>query len=261
MSLPPLPKGSKIGLGTVCYKRPEYLKQSAASVKKHLAGVIDTWWIYNDGSPAGSYDKVYKTLGIHTGVKHATENKGVAHAKNWLLGKLLSEGCDYIFIQEEDIIVTSPKAITGYIKAAKASGLHHLMFAHHGPGNAKGAVFYGDEGRTAFYQSMVGAWCLYTRPSLRKIGLMDEGFHNAWEHIEHSFRLAKEHYTTWPLAADAKDSKKWLKEIPGSIENSLMRHNKKWASNMVGGLLYWKNKDKDFPLQANLDYLISIVEK
>lgn len=260
MSLPPLPKGTKIGLGTVCYKRPEYLKQTAASVKEHLTGVIDSWWIYNDGSPKGSYDEVYKTLGIHTGVHHAKENKGVAAAKNWLLETLLKEGCDWIFIQEEDILVTDPQAITGYIKAAKASGLHHLMFAHHGPANVGFKPVLGKEGKTAFYYSYVGAWSLYTRRSLKDVGLMDENFHNAWEHVEHTFRLAKGRYTTWPLAADAKNSAKWLKEIPGSIETSFMRNDAKWAENLIRGLLYWKDKDPQFPLQANLDYLMSQLE-
>lgn len=233
----PLPPVSKIGIGVVTYNRPQYLKQCLQGVKKLKA---DSVYVHDDHS-----DKPY--AGVIPGeYYYSPKNKGVAKSKNWLFKKLLKDGCTYIFLLEDDVIPVSKSAVWGYIGAARESGLHHYNFAHHGPANKDGPLDV--RGKSAFYPHFVGAWSMYTSTCLEDVGLMDENFHNAWEHVEHTFRLAKKHYTTWPLAADAKESYKWLHEIPGSIDNSSIRPQKNWGNNVVMGYDYWKRKDADFPL-------------
>src|SRR5690606_16684073 len=127
-------------------------------------------------------------------IEHKNKNRGVAHAKNWLMRKLLREGCDYIFLLEDDLIIKSPKAVFGYIKVAEETGISHLMFAHHGPMN-KGKAIHSDPNGIELFPHCVGAWCFYTREALEDVGLMDEIFKNAWEHVEHTHRLSVAGYT------------------------------------------------------------------
>jgi glycosyltransferase involved in cell wall biosynthesis len=241
----------KIGLGIVTYNRPEYLKQVLQGVKNHLLNEVDTIWIYDDCSTE-NYDDVFKDLPSKIKVHRAKTNKGVGPSKNWLMNQLLEEDCYCVFIAEDDIIPVNKKAIRGYVQAARATGIAHMMFAHHGPGNASGPVFKSEhiEG----YPACVGAWSFFTRPALFEVGLHDENFHNAYEHVELTWRLSRAKLTTpWGAFADATGSDKWLKEIPGSIDNSSIKKSEGWALNTLKSLNYWKEKDPDFPLQHVLD--------
>lgn len=252
-------QNSKIGLGIVTYNRPDYLKQVIQGVIQNIINEVDTIWIYDDGS-SEDYIKVLNNLPPKIKVHRGFDNVGVGAAKNWLMNQLLEEGCYYIFIGEDDIIPTNKKAIRGYIQASKATGISHMMFAHHGPGNLVEPVFKSEyiEG----YPACVGAWTFYTRPALEDVGLHDENFHNAYEHVELTWRLIKKQYTTpWGAFADAVDSHKWLKEIPESFENTTIKKTPEWAIRTMQSLQYWKEKDENFPLNEMLENIKEDFEK
>lgn len=238
----------KVGLGITTYNRPEYLQRCLEGVSKHLEKVVDVVWVHDDHSrrkyPKISYN-YYK----------APINKGVAASKNWLLRKLMEEECDYLFLAEDDIVPKSPKAITKYINLADISGIEHLMFAHHGKAN-EGKLAYRANGLD-IYTNPIGAWCLYTRQVIEVVGYFDEHFKNAWEHVEHTWRIAKAGYTTpWASCPDVTGSKRYLKEIPGSIDKSSIKDRKDHLDNIINGLLYWQRKDRDFPLNHILSSLL-----
>lgn len=168
--------------------------------------------------------------------------------------QLLDEGCYCIFIGEDDIIPVNKKAIRGYIQASRETGVTHFMYAHHGPGNIDG--YRAKEGVLEMYPNCVGGWCFFTKPGLEEVGLHDEALKNAYEHVELTWRLIKAKRTTpWGYFADVEDSKKWLEEIPESIDNSSIRKTEDWALGTYKALLHWKEKDPDFPLQHTLDGL------
>lgn len=242
----------KVGVGIATFDRPDYLRQCLEGIK-NLTGAVDSIWVYNDGSNRKDYEDVYKETKAQ--IKHAKENKGVAKAKNWLLKKLMDEGCDYIFLLEDDIVIKSPKAVTEYIKMSEVSGIEHFMFAHHGPvGTEK---FAGTVNGIDFFSGCVGAWCMYTRRVINTVGYFDENFINAWEHIEHTKRIADAGLTTrWGIFPDVHGSKKWLEEIPGSIDSSSIKPRADWMANTINGLIYWRNKDKRFPLNHILESLL-----
>lgn len=243
---------AKIGVGITTYNRPDYFKQCLESVTK-LLPVVDSIWAYNDGSTK-NYD-----VEIPEGVRYynSNHNKGVAHAKNWLIKKLLKEGCDYIFLLEDDILIKSPKAVTEYVRLSDESGIEHMMFAHHGKANA------GEPGLRSngidLYRNPIGAWCLYTKNVLEAVGLFDEHFLNAWEHVEHTWRIAKAGYTPpWGMVvADVTDSQEYLAEIPGSIKKSSINARSDHMANKINGLIYWQDKNpQDFPLGHILESLL-----
>lgn len=243
----------KIGLGIVTYNRPDFFYNCIKSVEKHLLGVIHTAWVYDDGSKKKGYQDIYKQLDKNIAVMVSEKNKGVATAKNWLLRRLYEDGCDFLFILEDDLLILSPSAVLSYVEVSKNTGIGHLMFAHHGPMNILGPI-WSDPNGIELYPYAVGAWCMYTREVIDKVGYMDESFRNAYEHVEHTHRIALAELTTdWPYFADVRGSKDWIVEQEGSIENSSIRKNKAWAKNIVQGLIYWKKKDPaNFPLEEEL---------
>lgn len=232
-----------IAVGITTYNRPEFAEKCAKAAFKHLDGLVDRWYIHDDGSDskhAGAYKRAFKAI-PNVRLLRTDPNAGVAFAKNRLLEAMLRDGADWCFLLEDDIRVLSPEAVTGYLAAAEASGSHHLSFAHHGPANVLGPV--GVAGPIAFYPHAIGAWCLYSRECLEKVGLFDEALVNAWEHVEHTLRLMDAGFC--PGAGpfrfpDAAGSRDWLAEIPGAIEKSFIRPRTDWQRNIREGLGHWR---------------------
>jgi GT2 family glycosyltransferase len=173
-----------------------------------------------------------------------TKNVGVGPAKNALIKELMAEGCTDIFLMEDDILMTAPGVCDWYIQCAKDYKVEHLNFAHHGPANVgrKRIVWFKDK-PVLVHPHCVGAFSYYTRNCLEKVGLMDENFRNVFEHVELTFRIIKlgMHPPFWNFA-DAMNSEKFLAEIPGSIENSSIRHDPEWRTNMKNAYDYWMKK-------------------
>lgn len=231
------------------FERPQYLKQVTDSIAKHLLKVVDYVVIYDDGST-----KEYPEIGFE--FHRAKKNRGVAYAKNWILKRLLEKDCDYLFLAEDDIIVKSPKAITEYIRLSNISGIEHMMFAHHGEANKNKLTWQGKG--IDLYRNPIGAWCFYTRKVIQEVGLFDENFINSWEHVYHSWQIAKAGYTPpWGASvADLSRSREYLEEIPDSINNSSINARDDHMANKINGLIYWQRKDKDFPLNHILESLL-----
>lgn len=231
-------------------------------VIRNLKNQVDSVWIYDDGSTKNldGYDELFKSLPGWIKVHRAKKNKGVGAAKNWVMQQLLDEDCYCIFVGEDDIVPVSKRAITGYIKASRETGITHFMFAHHGPINKVGPNHR--EGIVETYPGCVGGWCFFTKPALEEVGLHDEEMVNAYEHVELTWRLAQARRTTpWGYFADVKGSKDWLQEISDSIENSSISKTEDWALRTCKALVHWRDKDPNFPLQHTLDGISEELKK
>jgi GT2 family glycosyltransferase len=251
-----------IGLGISTYNRPDYFARCINSVQAQLFDVADFIFVYNDGSDkkyAKQYKEIYKILPEKIKVKHSPINKGVAHAKNYLLKRMMESGCDYMFLLEDDILVKSPKAITEYVRLSDESGIEHFLFAHHGTEN-DGKLYMSEKG-IDLYTACIGAYCMYTRNVIERVGYFDENFMNAFEHVEHTFRVARLGLTTpFPTYPDLTNSRDYLEEIPGSIDDSSIRPRKDWLINVANALLYWASKDRGFPFRDKLNSLLEEME-
>lgn len=211
-----------IGLGVVTHDRPEAAAICLDSVHQHLLSAVDMVLVQDDGS-SDEYRLAYKVLAYRTpwaSWSFGSENRGVGYAKNRLLLRMLAAGCDWLFLAEDDMCFDDQRAIGGYIEACEESGHEHLSFAHHGHHNVKPRSVVGP---VTIWPNCVGAYCIYSRRSLLAAGLLDEEFYNAWEHVEHTQRLAFWGYTTSHYAqgtADATDSPSWLhaQEVRNSWE-------------------------------------------
>jgi len=238
---------SKIGLGIITCNREDFYKNCIKSVSSCPLDEIVT---VNDGEP-------YKTKPAAGELIQHKENKGVGISKNDALKHLMDRGCEHLFLMEDDIVVKDPvgvgyRVFAEYIRAAHRSGLWHLMFGYHGPANKgvrgnnpvpRAGIQYDEDCEISFNEHCVGAFCYYHKGIIKNVGLMDETFKNAWEHVEHSYRIVKmgllPAYWWWP---DISGSCKYLDEQACSEVNSSIRPRSDWMENIQTGAKYFYNK-------------------
>ena len=225
-----------VGVGIITCNRPEFFKKCRASIDHKWYNHII---VVNDGKGPleGAEAPVLKTEG----------GEGVGKAKNKAIKYLLEKKCDYIILVEDDMLFKD-NIFKEYIKAYKKTGIHHFMFAYHGPANKAGIsggdpvprkiIDYGDL-KISLNMHCVGAVCFYTKQCLEEAGLYDESYTNAFEHVDHSYNLAKLNFCTpywwWP---DISNSLDFVEEQACSEHSSAIRPRKDWQSNIQQS---WKN--------------------
>lgn len=252
---------SSIGIGIITCNRPDYLKKLLDSIAHcNWAEFI----IVNDGDKLDLADYNHY---IH----HNETNLGVGKSKNIAMQHLLDKGCDYIFIIEDDMIILDDSVFQKYIKAYKVTGIHHMMFAYHGPANKNGIsggkpyprkiIDYGKL-QIALNQHCVGAFCFYTRECLEAVGLNDEYYLNAFEHVDHSYRLAKADFSTpywwW---SDLANSSEYIGEQACSETSSTIRPRSDWQENIQKSALYFTKQHGLSPVQVPDTSIADIINK
>ena len=229
-----------IGVGIITCNRIDMYKKCRDSIKEDWYDELVT---VNDGD---------ESIVCHVGDYIETSGgEGVGKAKNLAFKHLLEKGCDYIILVEDDMLFKG-NIFEEYIKAYKKTGIEHFMFAYHGPANkgmvSKGApmprkvIDYYDF-KISLNENCVGAVCFYTRNCLEEVGILDEKYTNAYEHVDHSYELSKHGYTTpywwWPDIANSLD---YVEEQACSEENSAIRPRKDWQNNIQESWATFENK-------------------
>jgi len=242
---------SKIGIGIITCNRNEFLRDCVKSIAPEW---YDELIVINDG------DKPITTF-YGCEIVNNDQNIGVCKSKNKALKELLNRDCDYIFLVEDDMRFKG-NAFDEYIKASAITGIQHMSFAYHGPANkgniSKGepkprkVIDYGDV-KIALNQHSVGAVCFYTRKSLEDVGIFDEDFDkNNFEHVEHSYRLAKSGYSTpywwW---ADLANSCDFIEEQACSEESSSIRRGDDWKQKIIDSAYIFQRKHGYMPAWQN----------
>jgi glycosyltransferase involved in cell wall biosynthesis len=256
---------SKIGIGMTTYNAEHRIKQSAFTVPKWIKNFV----IVNDGTP---YDNSSYPEQAYI-IQHET-NLCVGAAKNSAMQYLLDQGCEHIFLMEDDILIKDEKVFEKYINHSLISGIKHLNFALHGPANKKGStgfktledrkdvdgepnprmiIPYPEGAKIALYPNCVGAFSYYHKSVLDKIGLFDPMFKNAWEHVEHTFQAIKNgfHPPFWYFA-DIENSWEYLTDIPNSIQESTIARTPEWNDNFIKGTEWYKKKHGITPTETPL---------
>jgi GT2 family glycosyltransferase len=240
---------NRTGLGIITCNREDFYKECYSSVPLDS---VDKLVTVNDGEALkGSYPESHNI--VHS------ENKGVGISKNEAMQYLLDQGCEHIFLIEDDIIIKDKNVFQKYIDTATESGIWHLMFGYHGPANKNKKDKSPNPRMTIDYSNhqvvlnthCVGAFCYYHKGVLNNIGLMDETFLNAWEHVEHSYRICKAGllpgYWWWPDVANSYD---YLGEQACSEENSAIRPRSDWSQNIDMGAKHFIDKHGHSPVDV-----------
>lgn len=255
---------NEFGIGVITCNRTDYLLQCIKSMDG-----IDTPFkvIVNDGQdevPDNKYTEGWATI------QHK-KNMGVSHAKNHALKFLIEQGCEYMFLIEDDTEILDLSVFDRYIEAHKASGVHHFNY---GPGSAfnlkqkikdfdlhnrhlleqdtepnpKMVINCDGVNKLWLFEHTVAMFSFFTRECIEKVGYFDTDYKNAWEHVDHTYRIikAKMHPPFWYFA-DIYDSNKYISQIQGAIDNSVIANNDDWEKNVMEGREVYKEKHGHYP--------------
>lgn len=254
---------SKIGLGIVTCNRPDFLSKCIESIDLTK---IDEKIIVNDGTDDVKHNEF-------TIIKNE-KNLGVGKSKNKLLKYLFDRGCDYIFLLEDDMLILDNDVFNMYIQASNKSGIQHFNYGPGSPFNRKQKIQnfdlhnrheldqhaepkpkkiidYGDNIKVSLYEHTVAMFSFFTKEVVEKVGYIDEDFYNAWEHVDHTYRIIKAGYHPpfWYFA-DIYNSHKFLTEAPQAIDKStIASDNEQWKKNVYGGREIYKEKHGHYPNQ------------
>lgn len=269
-----------IGVGIITCNRPEYLKGLLKSLEK--CSNIDELVIINDGSPIDNLDEFKFPVENNIWLNNP-KNLGVGKSKNRAMQHLLDRGCEYIFIIEDDMIIIDPTIFTKYIEAYKVSGIHHFNYGPGSPFNRKQniqfdlhnrheldqhsepkprkIVDYGNDIKVSLFEHTVAMFSFFTRTVIEKVGYIDEDYYNAWEHVDHTYRIIKAgmHPPFWYFA-DIYNSHLYLTEAPEAInQSSIANDSDQWKKNVYGGREIYKEKHGHYPNQppTTTDYEVN----
>ena len=229
-----------IGAAIITCDRPHFFKESEeafyqASTKYSSMQTM----IVDDGLDS-------TTLNHPIGHHVKTSGKiGVGKAKNIALKYFLDLNCEHIFILEDDVKIVNDDIFNFYINASKSTGIKHFNFGLHGNHNLdpngqpiiRKSVNYPDGTVIDLYPNILGAFSYFHIDVLKDVGLMDESFFNALEHVDHSLQISlKGYYPPFRWFADVKGSSNYLKDIVANHEQSKIRSEQDFMENFKRNL-------------------------
>lgn len=206
-------KKGKIGVGITTYNSEPYFKALYESLPLTL---IDELVVVNGGTP---YEGVYKSNWI----QH-TINKFPSVCRNECIKYLLENGCEHIFIIEDDMVILDENIFNEYIRVSKLTGLKYLCHASFsegsGPRNARTpriVIDYPDNTKLAFYPNMCNEFTYHHYSAFEIAGIYDENMREAFD-VELAYRESFYNYSSlfWWFA-DIVDSDKYIMNNPTAV--------------------------------------------
>jgi GT2 family glycosyltransferase len=267
---------TKIGVGIITCNRPDYLDSLLNSLIP-CNDVIDELVVVNDGKPVTGLNLVKGTW---------LDNKinlGVGKTKNKALKYLIEKQCDYIFLIEDDVVILDKNVFQRYIEASKISGIQHFNYGPGTPFNRKQTEHFDLHNRhelnqssepnprlvidyetvkIALYTHVAGMFSFFTNEVLQRVGYFDERFYNAWDHVDHTYRIIKAGYHPpfWWFA-DLENSHKLLSEAKNSISNSaIAKQTQEWFVNVNKGRELYLLKHGHYPNQPPLSSKEDVIQ-
>jgi GT2 family glycosyltransferase len=252
----------KVGIGIITCDRSNYVETLLDSLPDITENIV----IINDGVEDFENKKQYHTI------KHNPPKQGVGKTKNDAMQYLLDQDCEHIFIIEDDVKILDSNVFEQYIQAAKQTGILHFNF---GPGtpfnrtqrvagdvhnrhlldqnskpNPRLIVDYKNV-KLALYLHIAGTFSYFHRSVLEKTGLIDEQFYNAWDHVEHTYRIIKDgfHPPFWWFA-DIANSDELLAIQSAALDNSAIAKSDEWYNNLRQGMEKYRLKHGWVPNQT-----------
>jgi GT2 family glycosyltransferase len=233
-----------IGVALITCDREQFFDNCLQSVLDLPTGSYDHLCVVNDCPES---DLVIPT-GVDTYI-HNKQNLGVGKSKNLGLKCLLDAGCDHLFLLEDDVTIQHEKTFEKYIQASDATGIKHLNFCLHGEDNKfKGApapkliLDYRDV-KLALYHNVYGALSYYHDSVLQDVGLMDEEYFNAMEHVDHTMQIIQSGYhPPFRWFADVADSNQLIHEQDRAHSESKIRDDKEWQKRFIAGVELFHKK-------------------
>ena len=235
---------SKTGVALITCDRVSFFNKCLKSVLA-ASDTFDTLAVVNDGGESVDEELL---MDVNVYIKHE-KNQGVGPSKNDAIKALLDADCDHIFLIEDDVIIHDSETFTKYIHASEVTGIKHLNFCLHGNDNKhngapapKLVIDYKDV-KLALYHNVYGAVSYYHRSVIDKIGLMDEQYRNAMEHVDHTMLACVEGFhPPFRWFADLHESDRLIHEQDQGHEKSKIRSEEQWLDDFKFGVERFYNK-------------------
>lgn len=236
---------NKIGVGLITCDRPEFYEKAVNSLLTSIKDSSIEYVVIDDGKEKLSvYPENYKQTKGH---------QGVAVAKNLAFKFLKEKNCHHIFLMEDDIEILNKNVFDLYINAQKSTGIKHFNFGLHGNHNLdylgrpniRKTINYPNNTRINLYPNVLGAFSYYHIDVLNDVGLMDERFYNALEHVDHTYQaIIKGYHPPFRWFADVETSRTYLKDIVPDHQQSKIRSENNFQETFQKGLDYFIEKNK-----------------
>ena len=150
---------------------------------------------------------------------HETKKLGIAHNKNLAARHLLENGCEHIFIVEDDIKLKDVSVFRKYVETAKEFKLEHLNFGRSFDTMILHdwlkpvATIGGKSHKLDIFNRLSGDFSYFTANALRIAGLYNEKYINALDHCEHTYRMSLlGFYTPFYAFADIENSTDYIED-------------------------------------------------
>jgi GT2 family glycosyltransferase len=230
---------NKIGIGIITCDRPHFLKKSLDKilsfplVKSEKAILI----IIDDGNNPVSLDEGIKYI-------KTSGRIGVAKAKNLALKYMMDHNCSDYFLLEDDIEILSDTVFDAYIQASNKTGIQHFNYALHGNHNRQNgmpvirkSIEYPNGQVIDLYGNLLGALSYFTKKCLDEVGLIDETFYNAMEHVDHTYQIIKKGFhPPFRWFADISNTDGLIRDIVEDHKESVIRSQENFQETFKNGL-------------------------
>lgn len=208
---------NKIGIGFVTYKREHGFKQCLDFIYANKTNNMVLCAVKNK-------DEVYTDDGWKEKLDHYIHvpgHVGVGYCKNRVLEYFLKEDCTDIFLIEDDHVVKDMNVFDVYINTAKAFGIKQLnamrdmnkrkyVLANSGVESELKLALYGN--------CLTAGFSYFDANALKRVGLFDERFINAFEHVEHTIRyIPLKWHPPYDYWADIEDSTKYIDVVHNGL--------------------------------------------
>lgn len=228
---------SKIGIGIITCNRNSFLQRCLKSIQSEW---YDELVIINDGD--------IPIKNIEYNIINNKTNLGVGKTKNIALKYLMKKKCEHIFLVEDDIIFKDNVFIK-YIEASKKTKVKHFNYCLHGFDNKINGckpnpkkIFEIRGIKVALYFNVYGTCSYYHKSVLDDIGLMDEKYYNAMEHVDHTMlAIQKGYHPPFRWFIDLENSNDYIEDQDENHNKSTIRKGE-WIEHFKNGVERFKNK-------------------
>lgn len=224
----------KIGVGIITCNREHFFEKCYESLPPYINEVV----VVNDGFPLATKIKNNTKL---IQCESGPLGKQVGWCKNAAMKHLIDANCNYIFTIEDDVVISDSNVFNNYIKAHKATGIHHFNFGFSQKENLdsnkkpvyKKIVDYGNDVKIVLTHNVLGAFTFYTKECLQTIGLHHYLFNKGHgDHPELTYRAYKHGFTSpfWWFA-DIYESWQMITNQSNMADDSLVRNQPQFWNN------------------------------
>lgn len=230
----------KIGLAVTTYNSENWFDQLYNTIP---FSKLDECVIINGG------DKYSKRYNKHTKWIQHKSNHGPAQARIDGIQYLMRQGCEHIFVIEDDMLFKHEDVFDQYINASQSTGICYFCYCSNAPGTGNpGArtpriqVDYNDI-KISFYSEMHNEFTYYRKSVFDDIGYYDQNYKHLWD-VEFVYRvLTSEKYGCgFRYFPDIENSDIYIQNLPESINNS--RLNADNMRNKELGIYFQMFEDK-----------------